>query len=282
MKTLIKLAFIGLITFSSPSFSTQQAQLTEVCCPICEHKAPSFLPGGTKFIRHNCFCANCGSKERHRHLWIALQKDFPELTCPDYNIQPWKINKTIKEPCLPSYSILHWGGERPIARKLFARYNLNYVCVDAWQSRQRTYARQCDILNISYPDNSQDLIILDHVLDKIEQDKKALKELYRVLKPGGKVLFMVPIYYNLEKTYENSSVTTDEERLKHFDQENRQRKYGRDFPERLRQAGFLVTKYLLKDISAQDRRYYGLDEYDDDASLNAVRGADIFICTKPA
>ena len=276
-KYIITIGFMGLMALSGQTYATSTKP---VYCPICEQKAPSFLPGGTKYVRHNCFCSTCGSKERQRHLWLILEKEFPELTSPEYNLQPWKMFNNTKEPCLPSYNILHWGGERCISRKLFARYNLNYICVDAWRSRLRTYARSCDILNINFPDNSQDLVILDHVLDKIEKDREALKELYRVIKHNGKALIMVPIYYNLEKTYDNSSVTTDEGRLKHFDQENRQRKYGTDFPKRLREAGFLVKEYLLKDISPLDRIYYGLDEYDDEVSLNAVRGADIYMCTK--
>ncbi len=281
--SFIKLTLIGLVTFSSPSFSAQSSrdQLTQVYCPMCKQTAKSFLPGGSKFIRRNCFCVTCGSRERHRHLWLVLEKDFPELTSDTYNFLAWEdVNIDAKQPGIPKFNVLSWGGDRCVTRKLFARYNLNYISLDAWQSRWRPYTRPCDIIRSEFSDNSQDLIILDHILDKVEKDREALQEMKRILKPGGSILVMVPLYYNLEKTFEDSSVTSREGRFKLFDKANRLRKYGRDFPERLREAGFVVTEYLLKDISAQDRAYYGLDEYDEDVPLNASRGADIFICTK--
>ena len=69
-------------------------------------------------------------------------------------------------------------------------------------------------------------------------------------------------------------------RLKEFDQEDHVRKYGLDFVERLEAAGFVVEPHYLKDLGAEERIWYGLDGYDDNVQLNAVRGADVFVCYK--
>jgi len=85
-------------------------------------------------------------------------------------------------------------------------------------------------------------VICNHVLEHIEDDTKAMNELYRVLKPGGMGIFQVPQDLKLEKTYEDFNITDPEERKKHFGQYDHVRIYGRDYFNRLRKAGFTVEE----------------------------------------
>ncbi len=91
-----------------------------------------------------------------------------------------------------------------------------------------------DIMDIKFDDNSFDCILCIHVLD----DRKAIKELYRVLKPNSWAILQVPIMK--EKTFEDYSINTSEKRLKFYGQEDHFRAYGLDYKKRLEDAGFRI------------------------------------------
>jgi len=97
-----------------------------------------------------------------------------------------------------------------------------------------------DITKIQYPDNSFDAILCHHVLEHIPDYRKALEELFRVLKPGGWAIIQVPIEPDRKETYQDESVTSPSERERLFGQADHVRKYGRDFILRLHHAGFPV------------------------------------------
>ena len=63
-------------------------------------------------------------------------------------------------------------------------------------------------------------------------------EIYRVLKPGGVVLIMLPVIEGWSTTYENNAVVTPEERARHYGQADHVRYYGADVRDRIRAAGF--------------------------------------------
>jgi len=101
-----------------------------------------------------------------------------------------------------------------------------------------------DLTNIPFIDNSFDSIICNHVLEHIQDDKIAIKELFRVLKPNGWAIIQVPIEPNREKTLEDTSAISPTEREKIFGQSDHVRRYGHDFRERLEQAGFEFNEIL--------------------------------------
>ena len=101
-----------------------------------------------------------------------------------------------------------------------------------------------DITALPFPDGQFDWVICNHVLEHIEEDQKAMSELYRVLKPGGCALLQVPISRKLEITYEDFNIQSPEEREKHFGQNDHVRVYGNDYPKRLKSAGFEVEEII--------------------------------------
>jgi len=113
-----------------------------------------------------------------------------------------------------------------------------------------------------------DAIICIHVLEHIQEDRKAIHELYRVLKPGGWAGISVPIRLD-QKTYEDPTITSPEERERNFGETMHVRYYGYDLVDRLEEAGFLVKMYPGKEVDQQSRQKYGLR--DDE---------NIFYCTK--
>ncbi len=124
------------------------------------------------------------------------------------------------------------------------------------------------IKEMMFESNSFDAIICIHVLEHVDDDKSAIGELYRVLKPGGWALISVPIDFRRD-TYEDPSIVSPEDRQKHFGEPQHVRFYGRDFGDRLRAAGFEVRLDRGADVPAETKKQYGL--MDDE---------NVFYCTK--
>ena len=124
-----------------------------------------------------------------------------------------------------------------------------------------------DIEKIALPDASYDCVVCSHVLEHVD-DKKALREIYRVLKPGGVALIMLPVIEGWASTYENPNVTTPEERKRHYGQSDHIRYYGADVRSRIAAAGFGLEEFTAQ---GEDVLTYALQ-----------RGEKVFIATKPA
>jgi ubiquinone/menaquinone biosynthesis C-methylase UbiE len=124
-----------------------------------------------------------------------------------------------------------------------------------------------DITDIQYPDNSFDVVYCSHVLEHVPDDRKAMRELARVLKPTGWAILAVPIFN--EKTFEDPTITSPEERERVFRQSDHVRIYGRDFVDRLRESGFDVTvDRFASGFSDEMVRKHGLSR------------EDIYLCRK--
>ena len=211
-------------------------------CPVCGAQLSKFIP-----LRVDHLCPKCGSIERKRLLWLFLQKEVLGA-------------KAIK--------MLDFSPNRYLAKALKKVLGSNYISSDFGSPHfdQRYY-----ICAVPLADNALDIIICYHVLEHIPDDKKAMQELFRLIKPGGKLIVQVP--HREADTYENAAITTPEGRLEHFGQDDHVRWYGRtDFVSRLENVGFEVKelKYAQTFDGAAQLKY-GLrkDEI-------------IFVCTKPA
>ncbi len=127
--------------------------------------------------------------------------------------------------------------------------NLDYTTADLYSPIVDVKA---DILDLPFDDENFDIVFCNHVLEHIEDDTKAMKELYRILKPGGMGVFQIPQDLGLEKTYEDFNITSKEDRKKHFGQYDHVRIYGKDYFDRLRKVGFTVKEVdYSKTISAE-------------------------------
>ncbi|MBA3370716.1 MAG: methyltransferase domain-containing protein [Thermoleophilaceae bacterium] len=115
--------------------------------------------------------------------------------------------------------------------------HLDYLSVDIESSLAD---EKMDLTQLDLDDQSFDCSYCSHVLEHIQDDRAAMSELYRILRPGGWGLLVVPI--NQETTYENPTIVDPADRLEHFGQADHVRKYGRDFADRLRLVGFLVDE----------------------------------------
>jgi ubiquinone/menaquinone biosynthesis C-methylase UbiE len=145
--------------------------------------------------------------------------------------------------------------------------HLSYVSGDLENPRAQ---QRMDITKIGYPDDSFDIIYCSHVLEHIPEDHLALRELYRVCKPGGWGLLQVPI--TTERTFEDPTAVTPQQRLAVFGQDDHVRRCGLDYADRIRSAGFTVQVVSASAIlSPEQFEQMGITK----------RGRYVFYCSKP-
>jgi predicted SAM-dependent methyltransferase len=144
--------------------------------------------------------------------------------------------------------------------------NLNYVGVD--HKNHRNVSLKMALPETSIASETFDVVLCIHVLEHFQEDRQAIRELYRILKPGGWAGISVPIRLD-QLTYEDPTITSPEDRERAFGETVHVRYYGYDFPTRLEEAGFRVKMYPGKEVDLQTRQKYGLR--DDE---------NIFYCTK--
>ncbi|MCB0758970.1 MAG: methyltransferase domain-containing protein [Flavobacteriales bacterium] len=160
----------------------------------------------------------------------------------------------------PGAKVLHVAPEKCIREKITAMPRVDYVIGDKHEPGY-TYpsgTMELDITNMEFPDKHFDLIICSHVLEHVDDDRRAMRELVRVLAPGGSAILIVPMGTKAE-TYEDPSITDPGERLRHFGQFDHVRIYGLDFPQRLEEAGFQVEELAFADrFSSEEIFRYGL------------------------
>ena len=95
----------------------------------------------------------------------------------------------------------------------------------------------------------------------MKDDKKAINELFRVLKPGGEAILQVPISKYNKDTFEDFLITAPEEREKSFGQKDHVRIYGKNYPKILENIGFKVNLYdIKKDLNIRNIEKYGINK----------------------
>jgi len=218
-------------------------------CPVCGKPSRKFLEFGIN-PRENALCPHCNSLERHRFVWLYFKK---------------KTN-LFKDS---HKKLLHIAPEKCLEKKFRKLLKRRYLTADLSGSGAMI---KMDITNIDYPAESFDVIYCSHVLEHVPDDKKALREFYRVLKSDGFAILIVPL--SAGKTFEDLTIRDANERLKKFGHEDHVRSYGPDFIERLKEAGFKVSYTQVSDLfDNKDAEYMGLKG-------TGMASGDIYHCKK--
>lgn len=186
-------------------------------CYVCEKKFRKFLPYGYGTPRENVLCPNCLSLERHRLIWYYINNHSDLLT--------------------GNYKLLHIAPEQCFYKRFKSMPNLDYVTADLESPLAEV---KMDIQAMPFEDNSFDVVLCNHVLEHIPDDKLAMREILRVLKPGGWSILQVPMKQGAETTFEDPSITDPKERAKHFGQYDHLRLYGKNYGIILQNEGFEV------------------------------------------
>lgn len=206
--------------------------------PIDGKSYRKFLPYGYEKQRQNVLSPGTLSLERHRLMWLFLQQETDFFQA--------------------NLKVLHIAPEQSFYKRFRKMPNLDYTTCDLESPIADVKA---DIQNLPFEDNQFDVVFCNHVLEHVENDKKAMTELHRVMKPGGWGIFQVPIRYQLEKTFEDPTITDRKERIEKFGQYDHVRVYGMDYYETLEKAGFKVEKVILSQkLTVEEIRKYALEK----------------------
>jgi predicted SAM-dependent methyltransferase len=103
-------------------------------------------------------------------------------------------------------------------------------------------------------DESVDVVICNHLFEHVEDDGRAMREIYRIMRAGGWGIMLVPEDRSREKTFEDDSITDAKERTRLFGQYDHRRLYGRDYDDRLRAAGFRVERHAVMTFLGEEER----------------------------
>lgn len=177
---------------------------------------------GGEYFEHDV-CPVCDAHSRARLILQYLQHDSKALRGSEQR------------------RVLHFAPERCISVFLASRPRLAYTAADLDSGRYgHVKAVPVDATCIPYPDDHFDLIICNHILEHIDDDRQAMRELQRVLRHGGEAILQVPISLRLATTYQDERVRSATEREHAYGQHDHVRLYGLDYPARLRAEGFVV------------------------------------------
>lgn len=207
-------------------------------CNICSKPLRAFV----KFNKRELICPFCGSLSRNRRLWYLLN-------------HKQAING----------NVLHFSPSRSIYRNLKATPQITYYSSDFEHEFKADY--NYDITNIPSENDKFNTIICYHILEHVIDDKKAISELYRVLKPNGKVFIQTP--FKEGDIYEDYSITSKEARKEHFGQDDHVRVYSvNGLKERIESAGFVVEVKYFENTNDENKNGF-------------VSPETVLICSKP-
>ncbi len=209
-------------------------------CPICLYSGRFISVGHPP--RRDARCLECGSRERHRltHLWITEGGGDK----------------------LAGKRILHFAPEKIVRRRM--QGNPLYETADL---HQPGVTHSIDICRIPFADETYDVAMAHHVLEHIDDDRRAMRELFRILRPDGVAILSVPINTSRRDTYENDAIVDPVARIAHFSAPDHRRYYGLDFADRLGEAAFQVETFRMP---PEQEPHYGL-----------LRDEWIYIARKP-
>ncbi len=205
-------------------------------CVYCGKRSGRFLHEGVRadvFRAHrvsgggyklNTRCPHCGSVDRARLLHLFFHRRTEVFRRPT--------------------RLLHVSPNRQVARLLAGSPSVSQVCGSI---EPEVYAEfgtiPLDVQDMrSLADGSFDVVVCCHVLEHVPDDARAMREIHRVLRPGGFAVLQVPLALDMERTLEDPSANTRKLRKLAFGQGSHVRLYGLDYLDRLRSAGFRVTR----------------------------------------
>jgi len=242
----MKLLLVTQAIKEAPSLlrSAKLAAISQVKAPSAECPICGFVGKFRGFgdpVRTAAQCPQCWALERHRLFALAVQRGFIDFRGKD---------------------VLSFAAETAIGN--LATEARRYRTSNYPEANGADFAFNLEAIDL--PDASYDIVICSHILEHVD-DRKSLAELFRILRPGGQLIFMVPVIEGWAQTYENPSIQTERERHIHFGQFDHVRYYGSDVRQRAVAAGFTLSEFTA---GAVDSIQHGL-----------LRGEKVFIASKP-
>ncbi|HEX9861014.1 MAG TPA: methyltransferase domain-containing protein, partial [Nitrospirota bacterium] len=155
-------------------------------------------------LRENVICANCRSINRQRQIAHVMLS----------NIHGGKPPATARIGEFPKDKVV-WNLEttRALHDHLKARIGDNYIASEFIDPSMKSGDTRDGIMHVDlqdthFADDSIDFIVHGDILEHMPWPEKAVVEMFRVLKPGGRTIFTVP-FYRHRFTNEKRAVVDD-------------------------------------------------------------------------
>lgn len=208
-----------------------------VQCPVCQSTFRTFLPYGRLNPRPNALCPNCLSLERHRLMWMYLRER----------------SSFFKE----KQNVLHIAPEACFIKRFEKLHGDGYITADLESPLAKV---KMDIHSMPFRENVFDIVLCNHVLEHVDDDIQALREIKRVLKPNGFAILQVPFFNPVgDVTFEDNSIADPRERERIFGQNDHVRKYGLDYSQRISASGLqAIEDDYVNTLSDETRKQFGL------------------------
>lgn len=221
---------------------------TRYRCPCCGQGTRAFVAGGGSWRRRERgYCPRCNAKARHRRIWLFLERHT--------------------DLGRGHLDLLHVAPHYSLGRRLARASGIEYTAIDL--EPHPFVTETADLTNLPHRSDRFDAAICVHVLEHIEDDKAAIAELFRVLRPGGWAVISFPMRIG-NPTFEDPAIVGARARAEAFGETTHVRIYGDDAVQRLEAVGFEVTVDLASEIDPDEGLRYGL--LDDE---------NILMCRKP-
>ncbi len=166
---------LGLLQALSREIQLQAFRLRHLCdvrfeCPVCGYIGPFRAIDPETGLRKHAQCPQCDSLERHRLQYLTVQYILEDL-----NVSEMRM--------------LHFAPEESLRRLFsikFGKYETADISMDGVDHK-------VDIQSLPFSDSTYDFIFASHVLEHIPDDRKAIKEIRRILRPNGIAVLPVPV-----------------------------------------------------------------------------------------
>lgn len=209
-------------------------------CPVCSKRVVSFGPISPYYQENR-------SKYGYPYTFDDLETmNAEQYSCPHCGasdrcrLYALYIQQMLEQGLLHNhFTLLDIAPSRPLQTFLRQIPQITYRSADKFMEGVDLVVDLMDMKDI--PSDSYDMFICSHVLEHVEDDKKALKELFRILKAGGRGILMAPIILKIDKIDEDSTITDVEMRWRRFGQFDHVRLYSKNgFVQRIQEAGFTL------------------------------------------
>lgn len=242
---------VGLLRLTSPAH-------LPYACSVCGNQVQAFLPLDASFLEirkkygnpyppedaetlnlNQYLCPRCGATDRDRLYALYIRRDLID------GLPPGGI------------AMLDIAPSQAMKAFLLTHPRIRYQSADR---HMEDVDLVVDIMDMqAVPSETYDFFICSHVLEHVRDGRKALSELLRILKRGGKGILMVPIILSIDQIDEDPDVIDVAERWRRFGQDDHVRLYSKSgFCARVIEAGFRLHQLGIDHFGASAFRQYGI------------------------
>jgi SAM-dependent methyltransferase len=155
-------------------------------CACCRQQ--TVFAAHDSWLRDFYVCTKCGSVPRQRHLQTVL----------DETISGWP-DLVIHESSPSNDFIARWASD----------YSSSQFFPDVPRGEYRDGVRSEDVEALTLADESIDLFITQDVLEHVFHPDQAIREIHRVLRPGGAHVFTAPKHRGLDASRRRARLGAD-------------------------------------------------------------------------